>query len=81
MAHTDKQIKQFAKVAVDCIKKERQKFAFDANLYKKGIDAPRTQMSHDSYVKLDEAASFFEAVAAGAVTLPMFADWKGKESG
>lgn len=78
MAYTDKQIKKFVKIAVECIKKERQKFAFDANLYKKGIDAPRTQMSHDSYVKLDEAASFFEAVATGAVTLPMFADWDKK---
>jgi len=78
LAHTDKQIKQLARIAVECIKKERQKFAFDANLYKKSINAPRTKMSYDSYVKLDEAVEFFEAVAAGAVTLPMFADWDKK---
>lgn len=47
---------QALKVLIACAEeKRRREFAFDANLYLKGIETDRTRKAHKKYVEINEA--------------------------
>jgi precorrin isomerase len=47
--------KEALKVAVEALKKQRKVIAFDANLYKTGLQDPHTTKAHEEYQKINEA--------------------------
>lgn len=48
------------KIAIDCIKKERQKFVFDANLYKAGVVSHHTQRFAERCGRLNDAIAILQ---------------------
>jgi hypothetical protein len=70
---TNKQLRKYAKTAVDAIGLQAKKYAIDANLYKMGLcDTPNAENSYNKYVELNEAMQFFDDIANGKTGLPMF---------
>ena len=51
---------QAVRIAIDCIKKRRQNYAFDANLYKAGVDLFRTKVASKEYDILTDAIKTLE---------------------
>lgn len=45
------------KLAIDALRKQRSKVAFNANLYKKGVVTPRTEADAKTYQRLTDAIS------------------------
>lgn len=69
----NKQLRKYAKTAVEAIGAQMKKYAVDANLYKMGLcDTPNAENSHKKYVELNQAMQFFDDIANGKTGLPMF---------
>jgi hypothetical protein len=73
MPAVNKDVKKYCKLACECIGKEMQKLAFDANLYKNGMsDTPHSKRSHEKYIELAAALQYFEDLQKGTGGLPLF---------
>lgn len=72
MSTSQRDAKKHLKLAIECIGKEMQKHAFDANLFNTGVDTPHTRRSHERYIKLVDALKYLEELQHGSTWLPMF---------
>ena len=73
MPAVHKDVKKYCKLACECIGKEMQKLAFDANLFENGMsDSSRSKRSHEKYTELAEALQYFEELQKGTGGLPLF---------